>query len=147
MKRMDDEQLLSHLKGLEDEASAFAWGELGAAREKGMREYYRQPYGNEEEGLSGIVTSEVQDTIEWILPELLDIFVSSDQAVVFEPSSQEDVQGAEQATDAVNHVFHKQNNGFLVLYTAFKDALQVKNCALMWLLVSKHPNRSCACWP
>jgi hypothetical protein len=29
-------------------------------------------------------------------------------------------------------VFYKQNNGFLVLYTAIKDALMVKNCAITW---------------
>jgi hypothetical protein len=132
MAKMDDEQLLSHLNGLEEDSSQFVWGRLGSEREKSMKEYYRQPYGNEEEGLSAIVTSEVQDTIEWIMPDLLDIFTSTDKAVVFEPTSKEDVQGAEQATDAVNYVFHKQNNGFLVLYTAFKDALMVKNCAVMW---------------
>lgn len=130
--KMDDESLLSHLQALEQDSSAFTWGQLGAERERGMKDYYRQPYGNEEEGLSAIVTSEVQDTIEWILPDLLDIFTSSDQAVSFEPSRQEDVKGAEQATDACNYVFYKQNNGFLNLYTAFKDALMVKNCALMW---------------
>lgn len=132
MAKMDDEQLLSHLNGLEEDSSQFVWGRLGSEREKSMKEYYRQPYGNEEEGLSAIVTSEVQDTIEWIMPDLLDIFTSTDKAVVFEPTSKEDVRGAEQATDAVNYVFHKQNNGFLVLYTAFKDALMVKNCAVMW---------------
>ena len=132
MKRMDEAALLSHLQALEEDSSAFTWGKLGAEREKGMKEYFRMPYGNEEEGLSSIVTSEVQDTIEWILPDLLDMFISTDKAVVFEPSRREDVQGAEQATDAVNYVFHKQNNGFLNLYTAFKDALQVKNCAIMW---------------
>lgn len=132
MAKMDDEKLLSHLNGLEEDSSQFVWGRLGSEREKSMKEYYRQPYGNEEEGLSAIVTSEVQDTIEWIMPDLLDIFTSTDKAVVFEPTSKEDVQGAEQATDAVNYVFHKQNNGFLVLYMAFKDALMVKNCAVMW---------------
>lgn len=130
--KMTDESLLSHLNILEEESSNFAWGELGALREKGMREYFRDSYGNEQEGLSGIVTSEVQDTIEWMLPELLDIFTSTDKAVVFEPSRAQDVAGAEQATDACNHVFYKQNNGFLVLYTAIKDALMVKNCAVMW---------------
>lgn len=132
MAKMNDESLLSHLQAMEQDSSAFTWGKLGAERERGMKDYYRQPYGNEEEGLSGIVTSEVQDTIEWILPDLLDIFTSSDQAVSFEPSSEEDVKGAEQATDACNYVFYKQNNGFLNLYTAFKDALMVKNCAVMW---------------
>jgi hypothetical protein len=29
-------------------------------------------------------------------------------------------------------VFYKQNNGFLILYTALKDMLTIKNCAVMW---------------
>ncbi len=132
MKKMDDETLLSHLKAHESDASEFVWGPLANEREKSLREYFRQPYGNEEEGLSKIVTSDVQDTVEWMLPDLLDIFTSSDKAVVFEPTKANDVEGAAQATDAVNYVFHKQNNGFLVLYTAFKDALLTKNCAVMW---------------
>lgn len=131
-KKMDDDELLHHLQVLEEDSSTFTWGRLGSEREKGMREYYRMPYGNEEEGRSDIVTSEVQDTIEWILPDLLDIFVSTDKAVCFDPVRAEDVKGAEQATDACNYVFYKQNNGFLILYTAFKDAMMVKNCAVQW---------------
>lgn len=130
--KMTDEDLLHHLQVLEEDSSTFTWGRLGSEREKGMREYYRMPYGSEEQGRSDIVTSEVQDTIEWILPDLLDIFVSTDKAVTFDPTEQKDVKGAEQATDACNYVFYKQNNGFLVLYTAFKDALMVKNCAVHW---------------
>ena len=129
---MDDDSLLSHLRAREEDSAAFTWGALGAARERGMREYFRMPYGTEEEGWSSIVTSDVQDTVEWILPALLKIFTSTDKAVSFEPTKQEDVRGAEQATDTCNYVFYKQNNGFLTLYTAFKDALLVKNCAVMW---------------
>ncbi|MBA3773821.1 MAG: hypothetical protein H0X13_15425 [Ramlibacter sp.] len=132
MSKMDESALLSHLQALEEDSSAFTWGRLGAEREKAMKEYFRQPYGNEEEGWSSIVTSEVQDTVEWMLPALLKIFTSTDKAVSFEPTREKDVQGAQQATDTCNYVFYKQNNGFLTLYTAFKDALLVKNCAVMW---------------
>lgn len=132
MSRMDDNALLSLLRTKEDDASAYVWGQLGAERESAMREYHRMPYGNEEDGWSQIVTSDVQDTVEWILPALLKIFTSTDQAVSFDPSNANDVEGAEQATDACNYVFYKQNNGFLTLYTAFKDALTVRNCAVMW---------------
>jgi len=132
MAKMDEAQLLNILQTKEDDASSYVWGQLGQERETNMRQYHRLPYGNEEEGWSQIVTSDIQDTVEWILPDLLDVFVSTDKAVVFEPSKPQDVKGAEQATDAVNHVFHKQNNGFLTLYTAFKDALIVRNAAIMW---------------
>jgi hypothetical protein len=129
---MDDERLLSILQAQEDDSASFTWGALAAEREASMKEYFRMPYGTEEDGWSQIVTSDVQDTVEWILPALLKIFTSTDKAVSFDPTRAEDVKGAEQATDACNYVFYKQNDGFLTLYTAFKDALTVKNCAVMW---------------
>jgi hypothetical protein len=132
MAKMDDLKLLSILQAQEDDSAAFVWGTLATERESAMKEYYRAPYGTEAEGWSSIVTSDVQDTIEWILPALLKIFTSTDRAVSFDPVRAEDVDGAEQATDACNYVFYKQNDGFLTLYTAFKDALTVKNCAVMW---------------
>ena len=138
MAKMTDDALLKHLQSNEDDAAQYV-GQVGEQRLASMREYYREPYPGDAEldGWSQIVTSEVQDTVEWILPELLDVFTSSDQAVSFEPVTQEDVKGAAQATDVCNYVFYKQNNGFLTLYTAFKDALISQNCAVMWRTVSE----------
>jgi hypothetical protein len=130
--KMDEEKLLDILNRKEERAGNYVWGQLGNERETSLREYYRLPYGNEEDGWSQIVSSDIQDTVEWILPALLKTFSSTDKAVVFEPSKPEDVKPAEQATDTVNYVFYKSNNGFLVLYNAFKDALTVRNCAVMW---------------
>jgi hypothetical protein len=130
--KMDDEALLNHLQTLEEDSAAFVWGALGGEREKAQREYFRMPYGNEEDGWSSIVTSDVQDTVEWILPQLLDIFAATDSIVSFEPTKAEDVKGTEQATDTCNYIFTKKNDGFLILYTAIKDALLVKNCAVHW---------------
>ena len=132
MSRLDDEDLLELLTAKEAAAANYVNGTLRAEREQSLREYYRQPYGTEDENWSTIVASDVSDTVEWILPALLKTFTSTDKAVSFEPTRQEDVDGAEQATDTVNYVFSKQNNGFMVLYTAFKDALTVKNAAVMW---------------
>lgn len=131
-EKMDDEDLLEILQLKEDAASHYIHGELGSARELSMREYHRMPYGNEVDGEAQIVASDIQDSVEWILPALLKTFTATDKAVSFEPSSAKDVKGADQATDACNYVFYKQNNGFLVLYAAIKDMLTVKNCAVMW---------------
>ena len=131
-ERLDDDDLLELLNRKEEEAGHYVWGELASKRDTALREYYRMPYGNEQEGWSSVVTSDVSDTVEWILPSLLKTFTSTDKAVSFEPTTAADVDGAEQATDACNYVFYKQNNGFLVLYTALKDALTIKNCAVMW---------------
>jgi hypothetical protein len=77
-------------------------------------------------GRSRAVSTDVSDTIEGLLPSLMDIFTSGDEVVRFEPVGPEDVAAAEQETDYVNHVFMQQNPGFLVLYSFIKDALLSK---------------------
>ena len=101
--------------------------ELSKQREMAMEYYYSLPFGNEVEGRSQFVDSTVQDTIEWIKPSLMRIFASGDEMVKFNPVGPEDVEMAKQATDYVNHVFVKDNNGWEVLYSWFTDALLQKN--------------------
>jgi hypothetical protein len=131
MKQTDDDLL----RFLEAEAAAayhHVSGTIAAEREKGLRAYMREPYGTEAEGRSQVVASDVFDAVEGMLPDLIEVFASTDKAVVFDPVGPEDVEGAEQATNACNHVFYKQNNGFLILYTAAKDALLMKTGAVKW---------------
>lgn len=78
------------------------------------------------EGRSKAVSSDVADTIEGLLPSLMDIFAGSDEVVRFEPVGPEDEQAAQQESDYINHVFMQQNNGFRVLYDFMKDALLEK---------------------
>ncbi len=78
------------------------------------------------EGRSRAVSTDVADTIEGLMPSLMDIFASGDEVVRFDPVGPEDVAAAEQETDYVNHVFMQQNPGFLVLYSFIKDALLSK---------------------
>lgn len=74
---------------------------------------------------SAVTSSDVADAIETILPDLVEIFTGDDVAT-FQPQGPEDGDSAQQETDYVNHVFFAENNGWLVLYTMFKDACQVK---------------------
>lgn len=129
---MSEDDLLSFLEAEQAEAFAYNDGDVARARNQAMRDYLRFPYGTEQEGRSQVVTSDVFDTVEGILPDLVEVFVSSDKAVVFDPVGPEDEQGAKQATDACNHVFYKQNNGFLILYTAAKDALMLRTGGVKW---------------
>src|SRR3954464_11841967 len=79
-----------------------------------------------QDGRSRAVSTDVQDTIEGLMPSLMEVFCGSDEVVRFEPVGPEDVAAAEQETDYVNHVFMQQNPGFLVLYSFVKDALLSK---------------------
>lgn len=77
-------------------------------------------------GRSAAVSMDVADTVEGILPQLMEIFCGNDEVVKFGPVGPEDVQAAEQETDYINHVFMNRNPGFLVLYSFIKDALLSK---------------------
>ena len=79
-----------------------------------------------QEGSSRAVSTDVADTIEGLMPSLMDIFAGSDEVVRFEPVGPEDEAAAQQETDYVNHVFMQQNPGFMVLYSFVKDALLSK---------------------
>ena len=75
---------------------------------------------------SKAVSNDVADTIEGIMPSMMEIFASGDEIVKFNPVSEEDEAKAEQETDYINHVFNEKNRGFLVLYSFIKDALLSK---------------------
>lgn len=79
-----------------------------------------------EEGRSQAVSTDVADTIEGLMPHLMDIFAGSDEVMRFEPVGPEDEEAAQQETDYVNHVFMQKNPGFMVLYDFIKDALLSK---------------------
>lgn len=95
-------------------------------RQQALEYYLREPYGNEVEGKSTIVTGEVAEAIDGALPQLIRVFTSSDNVVEFAPAKDGDELKAEQATQLVNHVFYKDNDGFLILHNWFKDALLQK---------------------
>ena len=79
-----------------------------------------------QDGRSRAVSTDVADTIEGLMPTLMDIFAGSDEVVRFEPVGPEDEAAAQQETDYVNHVFMQQNPGFMILYSFIKDALLSK---------------------
>jgi len=122
-----DETLPSIIEG-EVAKSIGHWdGSLSAARTREFDYYYGKPFGNEIDGESNVVSTDVADTIEGILPIILNIFTSSDDVVRFDPNGPEDEEQASQQTEVANYVFYRQNNGFLILYEWFKDALIQKN--------------------
>jgi len=87
-------------------------------------EYYRgEPFGNEEDGRSQVVSMDVRDTVQAIMPSLMRIFNSTEHTVEYVPNGPEDVAIAKQATDYANYIINRDNNGFLHIHAAFKDAL------------------------
>ena len=108
-------------------ASGFIGGELVARRKKSLEYYLGMPLGNEQEGRSQVISNDVLDTVESLMPSLMRIFTAGDNVFNCEGVGPEDDEMARQCSDYLNHIFYKDNNGFLALYSAFKDALIQKN--------------------
>jgi GrpB-like predicted nucleotidyltransferase (UPF0157 family) len=124
---MAQNELMSIIQAEIDDAIGFIESETVEQRKQALEAYLRQPYGNEVEGKSQIVTGEVAEAIDGALPSLVRIFTGSDNIVVFEPQGPRDEASAKQATDYCNWVFNRDNAGVAILHDWFKDALMQKN--------------------
>ena len=110
------------IKSEMDDARDFIY-QVGEERAEST-EYY---LGNEPESTSTLqsefISTDVRDTVLFMLPSIMRTFFGTKKVVEFIPKGPEDIQLAEQQTDYINHVIQQKNNGFKVLYDAFKDAL------------------------
>ena len=109
-----------------DNAIGYIETETVEQRAKAIEYYNRDPFGNEVEGRSQIVTGEVAEAIDGALPALLRVFTQSDDVVRFEPQGPGDEEKAKQATEYCNWVFMRDNPGVTIMHNWFKDALLSK---------------------
>jgi hypothetical protein len=124
---MDNNTLKGILEAEIDNSLGFIETETTDERRKALQYYNREPYGNEVEGRSSIVTGEVAEVVDGALPQLLRVFTSSDEMVRFEPKGAGDEEKAKQATEYVNWVLNHDNSGVILFHNWFKDALLQKN--------------------
>ena len=129
MSRMSITDLKSMLASEKADALAAVSAARLAEERADAMDYYLGDMSRDmppQDGRSRAVSTDVSDTIEGLMPHLMDIFAGSDEVVRFEPVGPEDERAAAQETDYVNHVFMQQNPGFMILYSFIKDALLSK---------------------
>ena len=81
---------------------------------------------------SKFVSTDVRDAVMLMLPSLIRLFGASESPVELVPRTAAESDMASQATNYVNYTFWNDNQGFLKLYGAFKDALTVRTGFLKW---------------
>lgn len=123
---LSKQQILSAVEIEESQAYGYISGNLATERARALDFYNGELFGDEEDGRSQVVLTEVADVIEGTLPGLCKIFAGSDQVVKFEPRNGEDVAGAEQETEYVNYIITQKNPWFQIFYVWAKDALLQK---------------------
>ncbi len=89
--------------------------------------------GYTREGGSEAVSEDVADMVEALMATLMPIF-GSDIPVEFEPIGPGDEENASAESDAVSNVLIEQNQGWVVLAEAIKDALLLRNGTIkVWI--------------
>lgn len=124
---LSDEQILAAIDAAEESAFGPKSSEIASDRADALDRYMGKPYGDEKAGRSQVVSRDISDVVEGVCANVLKPFVGGDRVVVFNPRGPEDEEAAQQETDYINFVVMDRNNGFVVLNSAVKDALLLRN--------------------
>jgi hypothetical protein len=129
-EKLDDDTVESICVMALESALGKPGSEISEARVRNLDYYNAQPTGDlappEIEDRSDFVATDVADTIEGMLPQIMRMFVASDDAVEFEAKTPRAEPVAKLATAYVNHLFYRRNDGVSIVYDWFKDALLQK---------------------
>lgn len=125
MPRLTDDAVRAYIDGRVSRTLTTTDSELRREREKALDFFYGRPMGNEIEGRAQVVSKDMMDTVEWMMPSLMRVFANS-ESVQFDPVGPEDEQLAKQETAYVSHVLWKENPGFILVHNWIKDALMQK---------------------
>ncbi len=104
MAKFSDDQLLSMIRAHEAQAmggstqaaslstpgTTVSYGPLDVERAQAMDYYHGRPIGNEMPDRSQVVSQDVRDVIEWIKPQILRMFLDTDDLVRFSPRNPQD---------------------------------------------------------
>ena len=132
-KSDQDDKLTQIVANAISDSLGYDGDELNTNMRDNLARYEGAPYGDERAGRSTVMSRDVLETVEMVMPSLVRCFMSSDAAAIFEPQGPEDEELALQATDYVNHVLMRQNPGFRIASSWMKSALITgSSFAKMW---------------
>ena len=124
---LTNEQILAAIEAAEGAAFGPKSSEIASDRADALDRYRGKPYGDELAGRSQVVSRDISDVVEGVTANVLKPFVGGERVVVFNPRGPEDEEPANQETDYINFVVMDRNNGFVILNSAVKDALLLRN--------------------
>jgi hypothetical protein len=124
---MSESELLTIINSYVADGMEYQQSKLSEQIALSHKYYYGDPLGNEVIGRSSVVSKDVADAVDWIMPSLMRIFAGGKDVVDFIPETKDEVEVARQARDYVNYVYKSENEGFVNTYSVIQDALLAKN--------------------
>ena len=78
--------------------------DLAVQREDALKHYHGDPYGDEKQNRSQVVSKDLSETVDWAMPAIMRVFVQSGNIAEFVPESSETEESTQLESDAVNNV-------------------------------------------
>ena len=125
-KKVDYTKIQRIIKSELDDAEDYIF-QIGKERAESTEYYLGTEPDNTSDLQSEFISTDVRDSILFMLPSIMRTFFGTKKVVEFVPNGPEDIPVAEQQTDYINYLIQQKNPGFKVLYDAFKDALVRKS--------------------
>lgn len=134
---MDDSTIDQILQRHIQNSTNWMGSQISTSQAKAMQYYLGLPEGDlaapSIQGRSQIVDTTVSDQIEWLMPQLMEIFFASGNIVRFTPRKPGDEDAAKQMTSLVNYIINDLNPGFQFFMDWFKNSLLNKvGVAKVW---------------
>src|SRR5574343_1137407 len=121
------EQIIAAIEAEEAACLESVDGDLQNERADALERYRGEPYGNEVDGRSQVVDRSIADTIEWIMPSLVRVYMGGEDIGTFRARGPEDEEPAKIETDVCNYYLQAKNDFFSTINAVLRDALLLKN--------------------
>jgi len=140
---VDDDTLITMISdGIKNSVGDFLnSASLATERQKSTLEYGMLPVGHlSPQGVSQLVSSDTVEAIEGYTAILSELLLNNNKIAKFVPTSHSPtaIHQAVVASDLVNYVVFRQNDGWAKLNTWLKSALMWKNSIIRWGFVEDH---------
>ena len=113
---LDETEILNIVNSLLSDAEVSSEG-VQQDREMSLDYYLGNKPVPVSDGRSSVVSTDVADAIEWILPQMMESIVGKGGVINFDAINPQDEEQAALETEFTHYVFMNENNGFTNLYT------------------------------
>lgn len=120
---ISEQEIASLLSEYERASTSYRGSQLADEQAAALDYYYAEPLGDEEDGRSQIVLPDVAEVVDYMTVSVLRTCVAGDRVVEFEASDVELDDKAQEATEAVDYVFMRRQDGYRVLLDWIKSGL------------------------
>jgi len=100
-----------------------------------LRRYNQEPYGDEEEGYSSVVASDVRDTVDSDMTSMVRVFLGSGDVMVFDALTdvKAEVDEAAEKTELINWIVLERPGSYTTIHGFLKDADYQRLFHFSWL--------------